>query len=139
MLSFAVAALDKRIALSAPDIPFIPDSMKGFEMTNWPGMVIRHWLDRDPKNTWEVASATFSYIDPKNLAGWIECPVLMGVGLQDTAATAPTAFAAYNQVDGPKEYRVYPDAGHRTPPEHEVVKMKWIRERFALRQPASKN
>ena len=132
MLSFAAAALDKRIVLSAPDIPFIPDSMKGFKTTAWPGMIVRHWLGRDPKNTWEVAGATFSYIDPKNLAGWIECPLLMGVGLQDTAATAPTAFAAYNQVRGPKEYRVYSKAGHSTPPEHKVVKMAWIREQFAI-------
>jgi cephalosporin-C deacetylase-like acetyl esterase len=95
MLSFATAALDKRIALSAPDIPFVVDSMKGFKMTAWPGVVVRHWLGRDPKNTWELAGSTFSYVDPKNLAGWIECPVLMGVGLQDNVAPAPTAFAAY--------------------------------------------
>ncbi|MEN9022244.1 MAG: acetylxylan esterase [Verrucomicrobiales bacterium] len=132
MLSFATAALDKRIALSAPDIPFIPDSMKAFKMTSWPGMVIRHWLGRDPKNTWELASATFSYVDPKNLAGWIDCPVFMGVGLQDNAAPAPAAFAAYNQLRSPKEYRVYPEAGHSTPPEHGVAKIAWIRERFAM-------
>ena len=114
-------------------VDFIPDSMKGFEMTNWPGMVIRDWLRRDPgRNTWELAGKTFSYVDPKNLAGWIECPVFMGVGLQDNAAPAPAAFAAYNQVRGPKEYRVYPEAGHRTPPEHKVEKMAWIREQFAL-------
>jgi len=116
MLSFAAAALDKRITLSAPDIPFVPDSMKGFKMTAWPGMVVRHWLGRDPKN----------------LAGWIECPVLMGVGLPDTAATATTAFAAYNQVRGPKEYRVYPEAGHSTPPEHDALRMAWIREQFGI-------
>lgn len=132
MLSFTTAALDKRIALSAPDIPFVGDSMKAFMMTAWPGMVVRHWLGRNPKNTWERASETFSYIDPKNLAGWVECPVLMGVGLQDTAAPAPAAFAAYNELRGPKEYRVYPEAGHSTPPEHEVVKMEWIRKQFAI-------
>ena len=132
MLSFTTAALDKRIALSAPDIPFVGDSMRGFKITGWPGMVLRHWTGRDPKNTWERAAATFSYVDPKNLAGWVECPVLMGVGLQDTAAPAPTAFAAYNQLRGPKEYRVYAEAGHSTPPEHLELKMKWIREQFSI-------
>jgi len=133
MLSFVTAALDKRIALSAPDIPFVVDSMKGFEMTYWPGSIMWGWLGRDPAhNTWELAGATFSYVDPKNLAGWVGCPVFMGVGLQDQAAPAPTAFAAYNQVRGPKEYRVYPEAGHSTPPEHDVAKMAWIRERFAM-------
>ena len=133
MLSFATAALDKRIALSAPDIPFVGDSMKAFKMTYWPGSIIWDWLGRDPThNTWKLAGSTFSYVDSKNLAGWVECPVLMGVGLQDQAAPAPTAFAAYNQVRGPKEYRVYPEAGHRTPPEHDVAKMAWIRERFGM-------
>ena len=56
----------------------------------------------------------------------------MSAGLQDTATPAPTAFAAYNQVRGPKEYRVYPEAGHSTPPDHEVAKLAWIRERFSL-------
>ena len=133
MLSFAAAALDKRIALSAPDIPFVVDSMKGFKMTVWPGIIIWRWHARDPKhNTWELAGATFSYVDPKNLAEWVECPVLMGVGLQDNVAPAPTAFAAYNQLRNSKDYRVYPEAGHGTPPEHLVAKMAWIRERFAL-------
>ena len=133
MLSFAAAALDQRIALSAPDIPFVVDSMKGFKMTGWPGMVIWGWHARDPKrNTWELAGETFSYVDPKNLAGWVECPILMGVGLQDNVAPAPTAFAAYNQIRSPKDYRVYPEAGHGTPPEHVATKMAWIRKQFDL-------
>ncbi len=135
MLSFAAAALDKRIALSAPDIPFVVDSMKSFKMTAWPGMIIWDWLGRAPlQNSWERAGKTFSYIDPKNLAGWIACPVFMGVGLQDNAAPAPAAFAAYNQVRSPKEYRVYPEAGHHTPPEHVVAKMIWIRKQFAMKE-----
>jgi len=133
MFSFATAALDKRIALSAPDIPFVVDSMKAFRMTYWPGSIIWGWVGRDPvHNTWELASETLSYVDPKNLAGWIECPVFMGSCLQDRAAPAPTNFAAYNQVRGPKEYRVYPEAGHETPECHEVAKMAWIRQQFGL-------
>jgi cephalosporin-C deacetylase len=106
--------------------------MKGFQMTGWSGMAVRHWGARDPKKTWERPATTFSHIDPKNLARWVECSVLRGVGLQDTAAPASTGFAAYNQLRGPKEYRVYPEAGHRTPPEHVVLKMKWTREQFAI-------
>ena len=95
-------------------------------------MAVRHWGARDPKKTWERPATTFSHIDPKNLARWVECSVLRGVGLQDTAAPASTGFAAYNQLRGPKEYRVYPEAGHRTPPEHVVLKMKWTRGQFAI-------
>ena len=68
--------------------------MKGFQMTGWSGMAVRHWGARDPKKTWERPATTFSHIDPKNLARWVECSVLRGVGLQDTAAPASTGFAA---------------------------------------------
>ncbi len=133
MLSFAAAALDQRIALSAPDIPFVVDSMRGFRMTGWPGSVIWGWHARNRKdNTWELAGETFSYVDPKNLATWVECPIFMGVGLQDNVAPASTAFAAYNRILSPKDYRVYPDAGHGTPPEHVATKMAWIRKQFDL-------
>jgi cephalosporin-C deacetylase-like acetyl esterase len=98
-------------------------------------MIIRDWLGRAPAhNTWELAGKTFSYIDPKNLGRWITCPVFMGVGLQDNAAPAPAAFAAYNQISSPKEYRVYPEAGHHTPPEHITAKMVWIRKRFTMNE-----
>ena len=35
-------------------------------------------------------------------------------------------------TDSPKDYLLYPEAGHGTPPEHLVAKTAWIRERFAL-------
>ena len=35
-------------------------------------------------------------------------------------------------TDSPKDYLLYLEAGHGTPPEHLVAKMAWIRERFAL-------
>ncbi|MDB4635106.1 hypothetical protein OAE67_00015 [bacterium] len=35
-------------------------------------------------------------------------------------------------TDSPKDYLLYPEAGHGTPPEHLVAKMAWIRERFSL-------
>ena len=58
------------------------------------------------------------YVDPKNLAKLIECPVFMGVCLQDKAAPPFGAFAAFNQCNGVKEYRIYPNDGHATPRAH---------------------
>ena len=78
LLSFATAALDKRIVLCAPDIPFVMDSMRSFEITNWPGSIIRQWVGRSPENnTWQKAN-TMKYVDPKNLAKLIKCPGIYG-------------------------------------------------------------
>ena len=133
LLSFATAALDKRIFLCAPDIPFVMDSMRSFEITNWPGSIIRQWVERSPENnTWQKARNTMKYVDPKNLAKLIECPVFMGVCLQDQAAPPFCAFAAFNQCNGVKEYRIYPNDGHATPPEHISAKLSWIRAGFGI-------
>jgi cephalosporin-C deacetylase-like acetyl esterase len=133
MLSLTTAALDKRIMLCAPDIPFVSDTMKTFRMTHWPGSIIRDWVAEDTaKNTWELATATIHYFDAKNLAGWIECPVFMGIGLQDPVCPAPTNFAGYNQIRSSKEYRVYPQAGHWTPNSHTRAKYVWMRKQFGL-------
>lgn len=133
MLSLVTAALDKRIKVCAPDIPFVSDHMKTFRMTQWPGSIIRGWVAADPENnTWAVAAATGRYFDAKNLAGWIECPVFMGIGLQDPVCPAPTNFAGYNQIRSPKEYRVYPMAGHWLPNEHHLAKYDWMRKQFGL-------
>ncbi|MCP4455253.1 MAG: acetylxylan esterase [Planctomycetes bacterium] len=133
MLSLATAALDKRIAVCAPDIPFVSDAMKTFHMTQWPGSIIRGWIASDPThNTWTLAQATCRYFDSENLAGWIECPVFMGIGLQDPVCPAPTNFAGYNQIRSPKAYRVYPWAGHWLPQEHQQAKYDWVRTQFGL-------
>jgi cephalosporin-C deacetylase-like acetyl esterase len=135
MLSLATAALDQRVMLSAPDIPFVMDSYRGFAITPWPGSVIRDWIDHDPQNnTWEHASELGRFFDPKNLAPWIQCPVFMGIGLQDPVCPAPTNFAAYNQITTEKQYRVYPFAGHGVPQRHNIEKIAWIRKQFASRQ-----
>ncbi len=133
MLSLMTAALDKRIVCSAPDIPYVADTMKTFRMTYWPGSIIRNWVAADPaNNTWALATETGHYFDSKNLAGWIECPVFMGVGLQDPVCPAPTNFAGYNQIRSPKECRVYPNAGHGMPDSHARAKHLWIRKQFGL-------
>ena len=93
--------------------------MRSFEITNWPGSIIRQWVGRSPENnTWQKARNTMKYVDPKNLAKLIKCPVFMGVCLQDKAAPPFGAFAAFNQCNGVKEYRIYPNDGHTTTRAH---------------------
>jgi cephalosporin-C deacetylase len=132
MLSLTTAALDPRIMLCAPDIPYVIDSFRAFDITEWPGSVFRDWLVQDPAaHTQAQAREVLRFFDPKNLAGWIRCPVFMGVGLQDTVCPAPTNFAAYNRITAEKQYRVYPFAGHGLPGKHYIEQLAWIRSQFA--------
>ena len=133
MLSLATAALDSRVVLCAPDIPFVIDSFRAFDTTEWPGSIFRYGFKANLIKR-SVASDVLRYFDPKNLASRIKCPVFMGVGLQDPVTPAPTNFAAYNQITAPKDYRVYPFAGHGLPSEHYFEQLAWIRKQFARKR-----
>jgi cephalosporin-C deacetylase-like acetyl esterase len=70
------------------------------------------WLDAKESRTPESVLATLSYFDSLNFCGQIQCPTLMGVGLQDPICPPCTSFAAFNQITAPHEFRIYEDRGH---------------------------
>lgn len=45
--------------------------------------------------------------EAKHLSGKIECPVIMGVGLEDTICTPIDNFDIYNPIKGRKEYYIF--------------------------------
>lgn len=52
------------------------------------------------------------YYDVVNFASQVQCPVLIGVGLIDTVCPPSGVYAAYNQLQGPKEIVVLPCGEH---------------------------
>ena len=123
-LSLAVAALDERICVCAPDIPFLCDWVKYFKTTDWPEM--NAWIDAKSKRSWDSTLRTMSYFDALNFADRINCPVLISLGLQDDVCPPATIFSVYNRIDAPKEYRVYPAAGHWVESAHNRLRRKWL-------------
>ena len=133
-LSYATAALDnKRIKLCVPAVPFLSDFPHYFQVANWPGNEFVDFVGKNPKIGWEKVNNTLSYIDIKNLAGWIKAPVLMSVGLVDVTCPPHINFAAYNQLTVHKEYKVYPFSGHGLPSEYDAFKMDWIRKNLGMK------
>jgi cephalosporin-C deacetylase len=117
-LSFAVAALDDRIRGVIASIPFLCDLPNYYDIkkkvtdeNQWPMSDFDSKLT-EQNVTLEKALETMSYIDIKNLASLIACPVLMSSGLQDPVCPSYTNFAAYNQLTTAKEYRICKDCQH---------------------------
>jgi len=54
------------------------------------------------------------------------------VGLRDMTCPPHINFAAYNQLKGPKEYKVYPNSGHGLPAENYNLKIDWVKKEFKL-------
>ena len=127
-LSFATAALDPRVSLCAPVVPFLVNWKKYFKTSDWPEM--NEWIESKEERTWEKTLETLSYFDSMNLATRIQCPVFMGVGLQDPVCPPATNFAALNHTKGQKKYQVYARANHSLGPTHQERVRDWIRENF---------
>ena len=129
-LSFMTAALDGRISYCLADVPWLCDWLRYFKTTNWEE--IDDWIAVDPARNWDSMLTELSYFDTMNMADRITCPVLMGVGLQDLVCPPSTSFATYNRIASPKEYRIYPRAGHGLDPKHWELGYQWLREHFGL-------
>lgn len=132
-LTFAAAALNNdRIAVCAPQVPFLSDFRDYFRVATWPGNEFADLVENQKKLTWNQVFYTLSYFDIKNLAHMIKAPMIMGVGLMDEVCPPHINFAAFNLVTAEKKYIVYPKAGHGLPEDFYRAKMDWIRTRFGL-------
>ena len=123
--SLAAAALDDRFCAIAPTIPFLSDYPDYFKTVHWPASVVINKQKELGLSDQEMYQ-TLSYFDIKNLAPWIKCPVIMGVGLQDEVCPPHTNFSGYNRISTEKEYYIYPLNGHNTPPSWYDARMKFF-------------
>ncbi|MDD2290232.1 MAG: acetylxylan esterase [Bacteroidales bacterium] len=130
--TMAACALDDRIAVAAPTIPFLSDYPDYFRIVDWPRSDIDAYMKAHPQATWEEIYKLLSYFDIKNLAPRIKTPTIMGVGLQDPTCPPHTNFAGYNLITAPKDYRIYQNNGHNTPPEWQEVRMEFFKKYLNL-------
>jgi cephalosporin-C deacetylase-like acetyl esterase len=132
-LTFATAALNNdRIAVCAPQVPFLSDFRDYFRVATWPGNEFVVLVEQEKKLTWDQVYYTLSYFDIKNLAHLIKAPMIMGAGLMDDVCPPHINFAAYNLVTAEKKYIVYPKAGHGLPEDFYRAKMDWIRTKLGM-------
>lgn len=129
-LSLLTAAFDKRISLCIADIPFLSDWERYFEISHW--YELDEWMAAHQNSSWTEILDVFSYFDTKNMAHKIQCPVWMGIGLQDDVCPPATSFATYNLIDSPKRYNIYPDEFHSQPEKHYAHRFLEMRTFFKM-------
>ena len=131
-LSIAAAALDSRIKFCMPDVPFLSDFRNYFNIVRWPADEFKLYSLTHFRKMDNILQ-TLDYIDIKNLAPSVSCPVFMGVGLFDDVCPGAINFAAFNNLSSiDKSFKLYPNSGHALPPKHYTAKMKWLYERMGL-------
>ena len=73
----------------------------------WP-----YWIANAGGHDLKKVRETALYFDGVNFAARIHCPALVGLGLIDTTSPPSGVFAAINQIKGPREVIVLPEANH---------------------------
>lgn len=134
-LSFVAASLDKRVKVAAPNIPFLSDYPDYFRIAPWPKSDFDVYMKEHPQAKWNDVYKLLSYFDIKNLAQWIECPLIMGIGVQDNVCPPHINFAAYNQVKSEKRWMAFPEFGHSVGREFNEAAMQLFREKLNVEKP----
>jgi cephalosporin-C deacetylase-like acetyl esterase len=70
-----------------------------------------YWFSRakDNPKVWNE----IKYFDAATFAARIKCPALVGLGLIDETCPPAGVFAAFNQIQGPKEVVILRDSNHQ--------------------------
>ncbi|HFR4577090.1 TPA: acetylxylan esterase [Streptococcus suis] len=115
-LALVAASLYSDLSKCLSIYPFLSDFKRVLELGNNSEAydeLFRYFKYSDPfHETEEQVLQTLSYIDIKNLAHLVKCPVAMVTGLEDGVCPPSTQFAAYNRLEVEKEMKILLDYGH---------------------------
>ena len=116
-LGLACAALNPDLINRAAILyPFLSDYQMvwelGADVIAYEGLrYYSRWYDPDGEKQ-ERWFRQLGYIDSKNFAHMIRCPILFGTGLSDDICPPETQCAVYNQLSCPKVRHLYPGYAH---------------------------
>lgn len=132
-MSITTAALDHRVALCAPQNPFMSDV---YNMDNgasvWPLQHMKLYVAIRPGLTFDKVMDNLQYFDTKNFATLIQCPTLMGIGLLDPYVPPNNSFAVFNNIKAKKKIIVFKDLGHEVGEKYNLYEERWMRDQFAM-------
>ena len=107
--SFVAAGLNHKVTGLMALVPAGCDDTGDLAGRNpgWP-----YWMAHAGHRDSQKVRDTARYFDGVNFAARVQCPALVGLGLIDTTSPPSGVFAAINQLKGPKEVVVLPEANH---------------------------
>lgn len=134
-LSYATAALDKRITFVAAVHPALCDhtaSLKGIAC-GWPHYFYKKQVASGEKleNCSEVE--TSRYYDGVNFVHRIKCPTWVSFGYNDDVVPPTTSYATYNTLKCEKKLSVYQQTAHFWYQEQWDEWQKWMKEQLGVK------
>jgi len=120
-ITVAVSGLVADVAVAMPDVPFLCHYRRAIGLTEkHPYAEIVQYLSihRDKE---DAVFNTLSYFDGVNFAARSRAQALYSTSLMDMICPPSTVFAAYNQIDAPKDIKVYTFNEHEGGGDHHTL------------------
>ncbi|HEN2873924.1 TPA: alpha/beta fold hydrolase [Streptococcus agalactiae] len=115
-LALIAAALNPKIVKTVAVYPFLSDFRRVLDLggVSEPyDELFRYFKYSDPfHKTENNVLKTLAYIDVKNFAHRISCPVVLLTALKDDICPPSTQFAIFNRLTSTKKHLLLPDYGH---------------------------
>ena len=134
-LTLITAALRPEIRAAAAGYPFLccfPESIQ--MLRSYPYDEISCYLRAHPQNETQTLQ-TLQYYDAVNFAPRIQCPTAVGIALDDEVCPPETGYAAYAQLNAPRELWLFPQSGHGNAHEYPKKETAWLDQHITASRP----
>jgi cephalosporin-C deacetylase len=131
-LTLIATALRSEIKGGVSGYPFLccfPESMK--MLRSYPYDELSCYARAYPDRVSQMLE-TLRYYDAVNFAGWIKCPMAVGIAMEDEVCTPETSYAAYRALGGPKELWLFPNSGHGNAHDYPAKELAWLENQIEL-------
>ena len=134
-LTLITAALRPEIRAAAAGYPFLccfPESIQ--MLRSYPYDEISCYLRAHPQKETQTLQ-TLRYYDAVNFAPRIQCPTAVGIALDDEVCPPETGYAAYAQLNAPRELWLFPQSGHGNAHEYPKKETTWLDQQITASRP----
>jgi cephalosporin-C deacetylase len=136
-LTLITTALRPEIKGGVSGYPFLccfPDAME--MLLSYPYNELSCYVRANSAQS-EQMRDTLRYYDGVNFASRINCPMAVGIALEDEVCPPETSYAAYEAIPGPKELWLFPNSGHGNAHEYPAQETAWLEQQIGLTQAAA--
>ena len=75
---------------------------------------------------------TLRYFDAVNFAPRIECPMVVGIAMEDEVCPPETSYAAYRLLNSERELWLFPNSGHGNAHAYPARETAWLQQRIGV-------
>ena len=133
-LTLIASALRSEILGGVSGYPFLCCYPEAMELTrSYPYDELTCYARAHPKRK-EQMMETLRYFDAVNFVSWINCPMAVGIALEDEVCPPETSYAAFKGLGGPKELWLFPNSGHGNAHNYPAKETAWLEQLIAKSQ-----